>query len=118
MTDARSLSRRERRKELDGQAMVETVVSLVGSLVLLFGMIVIWGWVNQSLVGRQVGDAGSVLSYQQTRAEAGQPTTAGVLNPYQQLRLSVFGERSGDRLTVGGSTEAVGARVRRKAGAL
>ncbi len=82
-----------------GQVMVEAVLSLIGSLVLLYGIIVIWGWLNKSMVGAQVG-------YQQTRVQAGS-SAIGKLNTFEQPKLSLFGEVSG---TIGSSAGGPGAR--------
>ncbi len=106
-------------RQRTGQVILETALSLVGSLVLFFGMIVIWDWVNRSLIGREVGDQ-AFQGYQQTRLAAGQLKSAGTEthNPYQQLRLSIFGERAGERLT-SDTNNASGSRgSRRKAGGL
>ena len=103
MTNCRGAVTPQKQRGRDrGQATIEAVLSLVGSLVLFYGIIVIWGWVNQSLVGRQA-------EYQRTRVAAGTSPQLGVANPYTQSVLSIFGEESGvidTTATTGGRSTA------------
>ena len=65
-----------------GQASLEVTVALIGALLLLFGSLKIFLWLNDRLVRRQ-------QAYESTRAAAGRSTGA-VMGYEPSETLSVF----------------------------
>lgn len=75
--------RRNRRR---GQAAVEMMIAVIGSMLLIVGSLRIWLWMVTTLVERQE-------AYEATRRRAGRNIFAGCPNGYYTPgRLSVFGE--------------------------
>ena len=66
-----------------GQASLEMTLAMIGALLLLFGSLKVYLWINERLVSRQ-------LAYEATRVAAGS-TQPGVFdNSASQLRLDLF----------------------------
>ena len=70
------------RPKTQAQASLEVTVALIGALLLLFGSLKIFLWINDRLVRRQ-------QAYESTRAAAGRSTGAVMWNE-PSAKLSVF----------------------------
>ena len=66
-----------------GQASLEMTLALIGALLLLFGSLKVFLWVNERMVSRQ-------LSYEATRTAAGNHASPGTAWVEPQKRLNIF----------------------------
>jgi hypothetical protein len=66
-----------------GQASLEMTVALIGALLLLFGSLKVYLWVNERLVSRQ-------MSYEATRVAAASATPGAWDDQASAIRLDIF----------------------------
>ena len=66
-----------------GQASLEMTVALIGALLLLFGSLKVFLWVNERLVSRQ-------MSYEATRVAAASTTPGAWDDQASAIRLDIF----------------------------
>ena len=75
----------DRHAKISAQSTIEAAAVLITVAVLVLASVRIWSWfVSRQMVAR-------AQSYERTRVAAGNPNSAGILNPYQPKPLNIFG---------------------------